>query len=104
MAPCDSVALCYRSSDGSDTDELCQVINSDINNFKLMCGNMDGLGNGVLVAQRIWRLRCPVPPADMFFMAWMNSTEKCGQSRLWSNISGAGQVGLAKISGAEHSH
>eukprot|EP00435_Cladocopium_sp_Y103_P036934 s1998_g9.t1 len=27
------------------------VINSDINNFKLMCGNMDGLGNGVLVRQ-----------------------------------------------------
>ena len=38
-------------SDASVTSDLrSQVINSDITNFKLMCGNMDGLGNGVLVA------------------------------------------------------
>lgn len=41
--------LDYVDASERDPNFTAAVINSDVNNFKLMCGNMDGLGNGVLV-------------------------------------------------------
>ncbi|CAJ1348021.1 unnamed protein product [Effrenium voratum] len=43
--------LDYRDATRFATSKPEQVINQDVLNFKLMCGNMDGLGNGILVRQ-----------------------------------------------------
>jgi len=41
--------LDYVDASARPDNWTAAVINQDVKNFKLMCGNMDGLGNGILV-------------------------------------------------------
>lgn len=54
--------LCWKKRE-REREIAAQIIDSDVLNFKLMCGNLDGLGNGVMVAwqEAFWeKLACGI--------------------------------------------